>query len=204
MHLGTGVAIDQKKYNRMALIRPIVDLTTDTLSVSIHHSPSVSPLLIPLSSTSSDLYTVKPSASRVCGDKITALTYSSPHIIDFFSAAVGVPCTLARFPAGLGSGGRRFKPHLAKEQRVMQENMQDRCTREETPILLSNESPILIINRSSVEELNMLIGCTGGKQAKPEVFRANIVLRETGGGVGKPYAEDGWRHVRIGREYFEV
>lgn len=86
----------------------------------------------------------------------------------------------------------------------MQENMQNGCTREETPILLSNESPILIINRSSVEELNTLIGCTGGKQAKSDVFRANIVIRETGGGVGKPYAEDGWRHVRIGREYFEV
>lgn len=201
MHLGTGAAIDQKRYNKMALIRPVVDLTTGTLSVSIHNSPSVPPLLIPLSSTPSDLITIKPSASRVCGDKITALTYSSSLIIDFFSAAVGVPCTLARFPAGLGSGGRRFKPHLVKEQRVMQENG---CTRGETPILLSNESPILIINRSSVEELNTLIGCTGGKQAKSEVFRANIVIREASGGVGKPYAEDGWRHIRIGREYFEV
>lgn len=205
VHLGTGTAIDQKRYNKMALIRPVVDLIAGTLTVSIHNSPSVPPLLIPLSSTPSDLCTIKHSASRVCGDKITALTYNSPHIIDFFSAAVGVPCTLARFPAGLGSGGRRFKPHLAKEQRIMQENVQNACARGETPILLSNESPILIINRSSVEELNALIGCTGGKQAKPDVFRANIVIRETGGGgAGKPYAEDGWRHVRIGREYFEV
>lgn len=86
----------------------------------------------------------------------------------------------------------------------MQENVRDGYTREETPILLSNESPILIVNWSSVEKLNALIGCTGGKLAKPEVFRANIVIKETGSGAGKPYAEDGWRHIKIGQEYFEV
>lgn len=194
------VALTESRYNKMALIRPVVDLTSGTLSITLHNAPDTPPLLIPLASDPSP-HNLRSSASRVCGDKITTLAYSSPHIIDFFSAAAGVPCTLARFPANLGSSGRRFKPHLVKEQRVMQENG---CARKEMPILLSNESPILIVNRSSVEELNALIGCTGGKLAKPEVFRANIVIRETGGGVRKPYAEDGWRHVKIGQEYFEV
>lgn len=203
MHLGTGTALSQKQYNKMALICPVVDLAKGTLLVSVHHS-SIPSLHISLSSTPPDLCALKSTASRVCGDNITALTYRSPHIIDFFSAAVGVPCTLARFPIGLGSGGRRFKPHLEKEQRIMRENVQNGCMRGEPPILLANESPILIINKSSVEELNVLIGCTGAKQAKPEVFRANIVIKETGGGVGNPYAEDGWKHVKIGGEYFEV
>lgn len=203
IHLGTGAVIDQKRYNKMALIRPVVDLTMGTLQITLHNFPATPTLAIPLASDPGDLCSLKPSASRVCGDKITALTYSSPDIINFFSAAVGVPCTLARFSGNLGPGGRRFKPHLAEERRVTLETNETARGEGDTPILFSNESPILIVNRSSVDKLNALIGCRGGKAAKPEVFRANIVIRETGG-VHRPYAEDGWKHVKIGQEYFEV
>jgi molybdenum cofactor sulfurtransferase len=180
----------------MALIRPRIDLENGYLEVAFHASPNpTSPLRIPLISAPSDLCNIKSGASRVCGDKITALTYTSPHIIDFFTTAVGIPCTLARM-----SGNRHFKPHLAKEK-VMQERSPNR---REAPILLSNESPILLINRSSVDRLNEDIRCSGGKLAHPDVFRGNIVIRETSGGGNEAYAEDGWKHVKIGQEYFQL
>ncbi|RPB12903.1 PLP-dependent transferase [Morchella conica CCBAS932] len=193
VHLGTGAAIDQKRYPRMALIRPSVDLKTGMLHITIHNhtAPSSSPQLsIPLSCTPEELHTLHPSPSRVCGDKITALTYSAQHIVDFFTAAVGVPCTLARFPAT--SGQRHFKPHLGGAAKAEAGG--------EAPIGLSNESPILLVHRASVDALNAAILCTGGKAARADVFRANIVVR---GGAGA-YAEDRWAHVKVGGEFFEV
>ncbi|PWW76205.1 PLP-dependent transferase [Tuber magnatum] len=194
VHLGTGSAIDQKRYNKMALIRPRVDLTSGYLEVHLHNS-SVAPLKVPLSLTPSPSCTLKSSQSRVCGDRISALTYTSPHITDFFTSAVGVPCTLARFPAA--TENRHFKPHL-KESSFIQEKDGNIA-----PILFSNESPILLINSSSIDKLNETISCSGGKLAKPEVFRGNIVIRETTA-VRRAYAEDFWKRVKIGREYFQL
>jgi molybdenum cofactor sulfurtransferase len=75
------------------------------------------------------------------------------------------------------------------------------------PILLSNESPILTISRSSLNRLNELIKAEGGKAAQAEVFRANIVVAENPRyppGAEQPYAEDDWRYLRVGQQYFEM
>jgi molybdenum cofactor sulfurtransferase len=75
------------------------------------------------------------------------------------------------------------------------------------PILLSNESPILTISRSSLNRLNELIKAEGGKAAQAEVFRANIVVAENPDyppGLEDPYAEDDWRYLQIGQQYFEM
>ena len=75
------------------------------------------------------------------------------------------------------------------------------------PILLSNESPILTISRSSLNRLNELIKAEGGKAAQAEVFRANIVVAENPAyppGLEDPYAEDDWRSLQIGQQYFEL
>lgn len=75
------------------------------------------------------------------------------------------------------------------------------------PILLSNESPILTISRSSLNRLNELIKAEGGKAAQADVFRANIVIAENlehPPGTEVPYAEDDWRLVQIGQQYFEM
>ena len=169
------------RYNKMALLRPEIDLSTGVLTVT---SPAtfLPPLQIPLHATPASLHT---SASRVCGDKITALTYSTPSITHFFTAAVGAPCTLARLPSD--SRCRNYKPRLSHQPH------------EGPQILLSNESPILLLNLSSVDSLNLSISATGGKVANADVFRANIVLRST-----SAYAEDEWSRVRIGGEYFEI
>lgn len=182
--------MSQKAYNKMTILHPEVNLDTGILIVSVHKSPETLPLRIPLTDSPTDLINLHSCTSRVCGDKITALTYNSPEIIDFFSTAVGVPCTLARFPAELTS--RNYKPYLSRDSPLTEKTLKPK-------ILLSNESPILIVNMNSVDALNKQIGYTNGKQAKADVFRANIVLRDT-----KPYAEDTWHQIKIGSEYFQV
>lgn len=176
----------------MALILPSLDMEAGTLNITYAESS------ISISLATLDPESAQTSASRVCGDKINALVYPNPDVSEFFSKAIGVPCTLARFPASLASK-RHFKPHLTPPQN----GDTTLCAAKQPPILLSNESPMLLINRSSVDHLNELIKDTGGKAAQVDVFRANIVIAETGPNRA-PYAEDTWKHVQIGREYIEV
>ena len=190
--LGTN----RHRYKRMALIRPSIDLNTGTLNVSFVGSSAS--IHIPLASPGP--HDLQSASSRVCGDKINALTYSRPDIVDFFSEAIGTSCTLARFPPSLTSK-RHFKPHL----QVGSGKNGDAafCTVKQPPILLSNESPMLLVNRTSIDHLNELIKGSGGKAAKADVFRANIVIYD----IGRdriPYAEDTWKYLQIGKEYIEV
>ncbi|KAL7267569.1 hypothetical protein RUND412_009839, partial [Rhizina undulata] len=86
-----------------------------------------------------------------------------------------------------------FKPHLLKERGVEGEGG--------GRILLSNESPILVVSRGSVERLNREIECNGGRKTRVEAFRANVVV---GLSEGEAWREDKWQVVRIGAECFQM
>lgn len=227
IHQGTGAALNQKRYPRMALIRPYIDLdrgvlritcgaiTADQLSLEIslgwEDTSLVSTSLCPSS-------TKKPSTT-VCGDQVPLHAYSSPVVAAFFSDFLGVPCTLARFssqtanrysrPPRLPNGWKNrfrklimpgsFPPDLPPPVREQGQR----------PIQLSNEMPILIVSRSSVNRLNETIkanvkhGTGASKAVAADVFRGNIVVAERLvqlGDAEQPYAEDGWSSFRIGPE----
>ena len=77
-------------------------------------------------------------------------------------------------------------------------------------IMLANESPMLIVSRSSVNELNRQIEHYAREQTStntpvvPTVsassFRANIVLAERDNGCAFPYDEDHWKSISITKE----
>ncbi|KAH7401943.1 pyridoxal phosphate-dependent transferase [Phaeosphaeria sp. MPI-PUGE-AT-0046c] len=225
VHQGTGAALSQKRYPKMALIRPSVDLQEGVLRINLvgalRNTTNVNEITVPLSAdprlfSDNDIY--KDADARVCGDTVSAKTYRSGNISTFFTQALGVACHLARFPA-VGNGGgstRHSKAHLQKYQSAgtMQIPGAFPITVPMTPgacvskpILLSNESPILTISRSSLNRLNELIKMEGGKAAQAEVFRANIVVAENPDyppGLEDPYAEDDWRFLQIGEQYFEM
>ncbi|KAF2168768.1 hypothetical protein M409DRAFT_65177 [Zasmidium cellare ATCC 36951] len=185
----TGAALSQKAYPRMALIRPQLDFQEGVLRIKI--SGQTEQLTIPLSKDPSYFSTpaFKPYAANVCGDPIKARIYTSSSIADFFTRAIGIPCTLARFPASASS--RHSKTHLKPRT----------TTQAPQPILLSNESPILTITRSSLNRLNETIKLTNGKAPHPSVFRANIVLAESpllSPGQEQPWVEDTWSGMRVG------
>lgn len=206
VHQGTGQALSQKRYPKMALVRPTLDFDRGELRVRyagqlpLHQPREIS---IPLSKNPSlfrQPTTLGSRSSRVCGEEILAQTYVSNEVNDFFSGALGVPCMLARFPpGGQGKSMRHSKAHLQKHQlplatpshqtpRLPGSFPGDRPpsppdsdterSGQERRILLSNESPILAITLPSLDALNEEIRRTGNHKGEisPDVFRANVVI----------------------------
>ncbi|KAK6501846.1 hypothetical protein TWF481_009667 [Arthrobotrys musiformis] len=174
IHQGTGKVMDMKMYPKMALIKPFIDSETRTLSISCKQTPV--DLRIPLDEslpTHSHPITKKCN-SKVCGDTVVVQAYSEKRISEWFSEALGVPCTLARYPSAPDGGGRYMKNHL-------------RQPNGEIPIALRNESPILVVNRRSLDPINETISTTGGKLSDISVFRSNIIVDGP-----QPFDEDKW------------
>ncbi|KXT00108.1 hypothetical protein AC578_5814 [Pseudocercospora eumusae] len=197
---GTGAALSQKAYPRMALIRPHLDFKSGVMRVRL--IGSTEHITIPLSKDPRQFITPDLNErlcdASVCGDKIKARMYTLPAIADFFTSALGVPCTLARFPAATRSSPsvRHSKAHLPNDRGSSPR-----------PILLSNESPILTISRSSLNRLNETIKAKGGKAAHHAVFRANIIIAEdplSPPGQERPWAEDDWDRMTIGDDIGET
>jgi molybdenum cofactor sulfurtransferase len=225
VHQGTGAALSQKRYPRMALIRPSIDLAEGVLRVNLvgvlRDATSTHELTVPLSADPRlfvDKHMYSDADTRVCGDTVSAKIYMSSKISSFFTQALGVACHLARFPAvGNGSGSARHsKAHLQKYQKTSAMQIPGAFPQTVSissgacvpkPILLSNESPILTISRSSLNRLNEWIKAEGGKAAQAEVFRANIVVAECPDyppGLEEPFTEDDWCYLQIGQQYFHM
>ncbi|KAI9727844.1 MAG: hypothetical protein M1834_007890 [Cirrosporium novae-zelandiae] len=222
VHQGTGVVLSQKRYPRMALLRPSVDLDYKLLRVVYRNPEGLShSIAIPLDNVSEErnigglcqISSIK--KSTVCGDSILAEVYTQDYISQFFSEILDVPCLLARFPSGnSGSSVRHSKVDLQPHQ--LQANPSERMpglfpeqtpNPENRPLLFSNESPILLVSRSSINSLNEHIKSKGGKAASAEVFRANIVIAEDPTkppGGEQPYVEDAWRFLQIGNQHFQM
>ena len=207
VHQGTRTALSQKMFPKMALLRPSLDLEEGLLRVNVHGPvPPSTPneISVPLSDDPGVFQTcdvgLPMPTSQVCGEHIFALTYASKQVADFFTALIGTPCTLARFPAAVaGLGTRHWKAHLSTPGNDRSSSQPPSST--QRPILLSNESPILTISRSSLNRLNEQIKLKNGKAAHASVFRANIIVAEDPSsrpGSEKPYVEDDWRFLRIG------
>ncbi|KAJ4397124.1 hypothetical protein N0V93_001348 [Gnomoniopsis smithogilvyi] len=240
LHQGTEQALSQKRYPDMSLIRPSLDFKTGQLRVTFTgkmlNPEQPKEISVPLSSNPALFRPIPPypsRPSRVCGEEIFAQTYVSEKINSFFSAALGVPCMLARFPAGGPEGSkstRHSKAHLQKHQKTYYSNSSngvgcslindslvtessvtppsppdsDAEEKERRRILLSNESPILAINMASLRALNKEIIERGGTQVFAAVFRANIVLDSRDENMDLAYAEDNWSSIRIGQLDFKM
>lgn len=219
IHQGTRAALSQKRVPRMALIRPSIDFETRVLWIRYTgRLPASVPneISVPLSAAPETLEYPPDqrieacSASHVCGDSISAYTYNHPDIVSFFTTALGVPCTLARFPPG--SLSRHSKLHLQRPKSLNQSPTHPTSSAEPStpgafpptppaspnhsyPLSLSNESPILAVSRASLDHLNKLI--PDNNPAPASVFRANIILAPSGPGPEVPYDEDHWIGLRL-------
>ncbi|TVY56851.1 Molybdenum cofactor sulfurase [Lachnellula cervina] len=196
VHSGTGKILSQKRYPRMALLKPEIDLNGGLLRVKVKGDENEAPkqVSVPLDFRSADFKT-QPSNSS--GTAVNVTPYNSPQISEFFTSALGVPCNLARFPtSAAGPSTRHSKPHLQKAQvprkRPMNESMfpapvQDsfptppqsstpsECATSR-PLLFSNESPILCTTRPSLDSLNSELTQRGKPPIHYSVFRSNIVI----------------------------
>ncbi|KAG9632319.1 PLP-dependent transferase, partial [Aureobasidium melanogenum] len=103
IHSGTSVALSQKKYPRMALLRPTLDFSAGLLRITCAvpiKDATQTEISVPLSADprcfTSSSKTSTP--TNVCGDNVAARVYGCPTISSFLSSVLDVPCTLARFP----------------------------------------------------------------------------------------------------------
>lgn len=235
IHQGTGATLNQKRYPRMALIKPFVDLPRGILRIAAgdavlevsldreHAGANPSCTMTSLCQSAS-----KP--STVCGDSVVVQAYTAPAVSAFFSSFLDVPCTLARFPplsektgVASGGGGRESALRASSQSGIgsMPGAFPDTTTTSflsssprpspaNQPILLSNESPILLISRSSVNRLNELIKSgssptttttTKQKAVPADVFRANILIAEhpshNSNTPENPYIEDKWKSFTV-------
>ena len=236
IHQGTGATLNQKRYPRMALIKPFVDLPRGILRIAAgdavlevsldreHAGANPSCTMTSLCQSAS-----KP--STVCGDSVVVQAYTAPAVSAFFSSFLDVPCTLARFPplsektgVASGGGGRESALRASSQSGIgsMPGAFPDTTTALSSsspcpspanqPILLSNESPILLISRSSVNRLNELIKSgsspsstttttTKQKAVPADVFRANILIAEhpshNSNTPENPYIEDKWKSFTV-------
>ncbi|KAH7494500.1 pyridoxal phosphate-dependent transferase [Fusarium oxysporum f. sp. albedinis] len=223
VHHGSGHALSQKRCPKMALLRPTLDFGKGELSITYHgtqHSGQPSQISIPLSADPSVIdSSIDRQSSRVCGEKVSTQIYTSDRINSFFSNALGVPCVLARFPpGGLGLKSRLSKAQIQRYQRPSKihtlpgsfpdvPSPPDSDSEQQKPakILLSNESPILVIHSSSVDALNQQIIDRGGSSIEEKSFRANITLEQAPGFKAQPaFSEDRWGSMSIGRQNFRL
>jgi molybdenum cofactor sulfurtransferase len=213
VHQGTGSALSQKRYPRMALLRPSIDLIAGILRILFLNDAGLTATLqISLDGEQSqhspinvcDIFTSR--TSSVCGDDVLVQVYDSPEVAAFFTAALGVPCTLARCPPSPGNRvGRPRRPRGYDAARHDSASLTSGIEIEPgKSILLSNESPILLISRSSVNRLNEDIKAASaiGRAVSADSFRGNIVVaEEVAAGVSEsPYVEETWRSLQIGND----
>ena len=211
VHQGSHTSLSQKRYSKMALIRPELDFTNGILRVRYHGilpTSTPSEISIPLYTTPKEyrhyLSSKISPIYRVCSDSVEIDVYTSSEITDFFTRVLEVPCHLARFPPnGVGKSMRHSKPHLLPKARSNgKEALLTPLPSPSHRILLSNESPILVVSRSSLNRLNESIKSKSppGKAASAQVFRANIEIAEDlqcTPGLEQPFIEDGWQTMEI-------
>ncbi|KAF9421938.1 hypothetical protein BGZ94_008703 [Podila epigama] len=228
----TGAALTQKRYPRMCMIRAEVLLEQNMMIVE-HDEPlgegqADGDRRLYISLDVMPTHGAK-SSSRVCGDCTAVVHYTSPEINEWFSRFLGKPCRLARQPVpssnpliqsqagsvestlpseGSTSGGasRFVKSHLNAPAGA--------------PILLSNESPFLLIADKSVERVRDWVDEQDNGQGAvrrqanqsqdleaklrheltSDSFRANFVTK--GQEVG--FEEDAWTRIQIGGQVFDI
>ncbi|KAG0301545.1 hypothetical protein BGZ98_008269 [Dissophora globulifera] len=153
------------------------------------------------------------SSSKVCGDCTSVVHYTAPEINEWFTRFLGKPCRLARQPvssdlnaSGPSTSSRFVKSHLNAPAGA--------------PILLSNESPFLLIADKSVERVRDWVdeqdqgqGAVRrmanlsedlDKKMRHELtsdsFRSNFVTK----GQQLGFEEDQWSRIQIGEQVFDI
>ena len=211
IHLGTGVALNQKRYPRMALLQPSIDLQRRvlrvqhdidgckdrTLEVSLEFEVGKKGLI-------QACHTSTTRTALVCGESQEVQVSNSTEIADFFTAALEVPCTLARHRKDTAPTppDDELSGLYTRAQSISGYFPDMRTPSPPEMTLLANDSPILLVSLSSVNHLNFNIR-SKNPAAEPvpaDSFRGNIVIAQDLSEKEMPYAEDHWSSVQIGED----
>lgn len=182
----TGQALSQKRHYRMALIRSRIDLEAQMMRIAFggtEFSVSIAP---PRQQQDQAEFTI-------CGDSAAPIIHQDPLLNQTLSEFLGLSCALARQPTST----RHSKLATSGQQ-----------ASERIPLLLSNESPFLLINGESVNTVSTWMHTSPkgqpARQAKTTSFRGNFTIDSTLPGTPRPFAEDAVEQVIIGPHVFSA
>lgn len=182
----TGKALSQKKHHRMALIRSTIDLETQMMQIAFGGTEfSVSISAPPTQQGDQGDF-------AICGESASPIIHQDPLLNQTLSEFLGLSCALARQPIST----RHSKLATSGQQ------ASDRI-----PLLLSNESPFLLINRESVEAVSTWMRNSKGRsprEAKTTSFRGNFTIESATVGAPRPFVEDAVEQVMIGPHVFSA
>ncbi|KAG0379282.1 hypothetical protein BGX24_001040 [Mortierella sp. AD032] len=239
----TGAALTQKRFPRMCMIRAEVllnqnlmvvehneDLSSDAdLSDRIKNKTGSNRLYISLDEMPTE---AAKSTSRVCGDCTTVVHYTAPEINEWFTQFLGKPCRLARQPV---ASHNPLQGTMASSSKLKIEPVSDNTNASSpssrfvkshlnapagAPILLSNESPFLLISDKSVERVRDWVDEQDEGQGAvrrmaniaenldkklrhdltSDSFRANFVTK----GQRNGFEEDHWARIQVGQQVFDI
>ncbi|PWN90602.1 PLP-dependent transferase [Acaromyces ingoldii] len=180
--LTNGRVMSQKRVKALARIRPSIDLSSRTMTVEFISHDGVSRVPSPIHVHLEEEDGGKELDVDFCDDGsiVRPVLLSCHEVQRRFSEFLGRRCTLARMD-------------------------RSRLRMDRLPLLLSNESPFLVINQRSVEEVCKWIEQDEGIYMDPErvalCFRSNFVID---GGLDQAFDEDTARRVVVGRSIFAV
>ncbi|KAI1300079.1 hypothetical protein EDD11_006324 [Mortierella claussenii] len=226
----TGAALTQKRFPRMCMIR--AEILLDQNMMIVEHDQEIvdrindtqkksdQKLYISLDEMPTEAAKI---SSRVCGDYTSVVHYTAPEINEWFTRFLDKPCRLARQPVASQNPSHPIRPSAvvpslaSPSSRFVKSHLNAPAG---APILLSNESPFLLIADKSVERIRHWVDehdeGQGGvrrlanlsedldKKLRHELtsdsFRANFVTK--GQQIG--FEEDHWARIQIGQQVFDI
>ncbi|XP_041601821.1 molybdenum cofactor sulfurase [Vulpes lagopus] len=181
-----GVCLSQKQEPRLCLIQPFIDLQQ---KVMVLKAKGMEPIEVPLEEDGKQAQICQ---SKVCADRVN--TYNcGEKISSWLSRFFGRPCQLIK--------------QSSKFQRSAKRQGKDQPAGTTASLSLVNEAQYLLINRSSVLELQQQLNASdeNGKEELLPIkdlisrFRANIITNGT-----RAFEEEKWDEISIGSLRFQV
>ncbi|XP_068418879.1 molybdenum cofactor sulfurase [Eschrichtius robustus] len=182
-----GICLSQKQEPRLCLIQPFIDLQQRIMVIK---AQGMEPIAVPLEENSKPAQICQ---SKVCADRVN--TYDcGEKISSWLSKFFGRPCHLIKQSSDFQRNARKKR---GKDQSA--------CTT--ATLSLVNEAQYLLINRSSVLELQRQLS-TSDENGKEELFpvnnlisrfRANIITNGT-----RAFEEEKWDEISVGSLHFQV
>ncbi|KDN43216.1 PLP-dependent transferase [Tilletiaria anomala UBC 951] len=157
---GTGKALSQKRVPKMATIRARVDRERELLHVTLPYvdgadgDGDATELTIDMKDSGAE--DEEGEEVRVCADVVRPRLYTNSHVVHAFSSFLQRDCTLARLPPQSASRHGHFDVSLIEAGSSLAHPSAhglDGPVPRHVPILLSNESPFLLINEESVRQV---------------------------------------------------
>ncbi|XP_029777586.1 molybdenum cofactor sulfurase isoform X3 [Suricata suricatta] len=188
-----GVCLSQKQEPRLCLIQPIIDLQQKIMVIKAKAIRAVysgmEPIEVPLEENGERTQVCQ---SKVCADRVN--TYNcGEKVSSWLSKFFGHPCQLLKQSSNF--------------QRSAKKRGKDQSAGSTATLSLVNEAQYLLINTSSVLELQQQLKASeehGEEELFPTKelisrFRANIITNGT-----RAFEEETWDEISVGSLHFQV